>query len=294
MRRNIPSLILLFALLILSGLAISANFTFAALFRGYYVPTFSSDPKTAQLEALIFVGGVVAILFLTIGTGAGLAFAFHYLTKIQVAHSALETPAEQEALSKPKAPSKPVPKAAAEVPHVPLSDTRSVVVFWVVVIAVLGIFLVPRYWGQSPGYVPNLLATSVIPTRAAPPPAVSAATPAPGGGGSGIEVLQAEFEALPKGDATAGQAVFTSAGCVACHSLEPGVKIVGPSQAGLATRAATQKPGYSAELYLYESITQPNAYLVEGFQPDLMLKTFKETLMPQDLADVIAFLLTLK
>ena len=81
---------------------------------------------------------------------------------------------------------------------------------------------------------------------------------------------------------------------MACHSLEPGVRIVGPSQAGLATRAGTRRPGYSAELYIYESITRPNAYIVDTFQPDLMPKTFKETLKPQDLANLIAFLLTLK
>jgi hypothetical protein len=33
---------------------------------------------------------------------------------------------------------------------------------------------------------------------------------------------------------------------------------------------------------------------VEGFQPDLMPKTFKETLKPQEIADLIAFLMTLK
>jgi hypothetical protein len=81
---------------------------------------------------------------------------------------------------------------------------------------------------------------------------------------------------------------------VVCHSLEPGVQIVGPSQADIGTRAATRKPGYSAELYIYESIVNPNAYLVEGFQPDLMPKTFKETLTPQDLANVIAFMLAQK
>jgi cytochrome c2 len=79
---------------------------------------------------------------------------------------------------------------------------------------------------------------------------------------------------------------------VACHSLEPDVKVVGPSLAGVASRAATRKPGYAPDLYLYESITNPNAYLVPGFQPDLMPKTFADTLSPQDLADIIAFLMT--
>jgi hypothetical protein len=67
---------------------------------------------------------------------------------------------------------------------------------------------------------------------------------------------------------------------------------VGPSQAGLSTRAATRRPGYSAEAYIYESIVNPNAYLVTGFQQGLMPQTFAQTLTPQQIADVIAFLKT--
>jgi cytochrome c len=47
-------------------------------------------------------------------------------------------------------------------------------------------------------------------------------------------------------------------------------------------------------LYLYESIVQPNAYLVEGFQQGLMPATFDQSLTPQKKADLIAFLMTEK
>jgi mono/diheme cytochrome c family protein len=185
--------------------------------------------------------------------------------------------------------------AAAKVhtPAVPLYDNRSRVIFYMVVgVATVG-FLLLRWLstGTPLGYVPDLLVTPVptpLPTSTRLPVSV------PGGGAPDLATLKAEFEALPQGDATAGEAIFTSAACVACHSLEPGVKIVGPSQAGLATRAATTKPGYSAELYIYESILYPNASIAEGFTPDVMPKVFKDTLTPQNLADVIAFLLTLK
>jgi nitric oxide reductase subunit C len=119
-------------------------------------------------------------------------------------------------------------------------------------------------------------------------------TPIPTAAPAPIEVLQAELAALPKGNPDAGQATFTTAACASCHSLEPDVKIVGPSQAGLATRAGTRKPGYSAELYIYESITRPDAYVVEGFPAGVMTQTFKATLKPQEIADLIAFLMTLK
>jgi cytochrome c1 len=72
---------------------------------------------------------------------------------------------------------------------------------------------------------------------------------------------------------------------------------VGPTFPGdppLAARAATRKSGYSAELYLYESIVEPNAYIVPGFQKDIMPGNADETLTDQDLADLIAYLMTMK
>ncbi len=70
--------------------------------------------------------------------------------------------------------------------------------------------------------------------------------------------------------------------------------IVGPSMIGVGTRAATRKPGYSAELYLYESITQPSAYVVQNFQDGLMPPNFKEVLTPQQISDIVAYLASLK
>jgi hypothetical protein len=45
-------------------------------------------------------------------------------------------------------------------------------------------------------------------------------------------------------------------------------------------------------MYIYESILRPNAYVVDGFQKGLMPQTFETTLTPQQLADLLAFLLT--
>jgi len=159
------------------------------------------------------------------------------------------------------------------------------VVLFFVLVGVVAVYVIPSF------PVLSSVNIAVEGTKAA---ALFTPTPIPTAAPAPIEVLQAELAALPKGNPDAGQAAFTTAGCVACHSLEPDVKIVGPSQAGIAARAAARKPGYSAEVYLYESITRPDIYLVEGFQPDLMPKTFKETLKPQEIADLIAFLMTLK
>jgi len=124
--------------------------------------------------------------------------------------------------------------------------------------------------------------------RTSPPAATTPAANDP------PDVLQAELSALPAGDATSGKTLFTAVGCVSCHSLNPGVRIVGPSLAGVANRAATRRPGYSAELYIYESITRPNAYIVDGYPSGVMPPDFKQRLKPQELADLIAFLMTEK
>jgi nitric oxide reductase subunit C len=67
-----------------------------------------------------------------------------------------------------------------------------------------------------------------------------------------------------------------------------------PGDPPIGARAATRKPGYSATAYIYESITQPSAFLVPGFTDGLMPKTFKKDLTPQQIADLIAYLETLK
>lgn len=106
--------------------------------------------------------------------------------------------------------------------------------------------------------------------------------------------IEAEYAALPAGNAETGKELFTGRGCVACHSLEAGVRVVGPSLAGLAERATTTEPELSAAVYLYKSITRPNATVMEGFSAGLMPQNFRETLEPQDLADLIAYMLTLE
>lgn len=86
----------------------------------------------------------------------------------------------------------------------------------------------------------------------------------------------------------------TNAGCRICHSLEPGVILVGPSFAGIATRAAQRVPGMSAEDYLYQSIVDPDAYVVEGFPAGQMIPDLAEILTEEQIRDLVAFLMTLK
>ena len=100
--------------------------------------------------------------------------------------------------------------------------------------------------------------------------------------------LEAEAAAIT-GNVAAGEALYSGLGCVACHSLD-GAPGVGPSYVGLGERAANTIDGYSAEEYVRESIINPCAFVVEGFNC-VMPQTYGDQLSPQDLADLVAFTL---
>ena len=59
--------------------------------------------------------------------------------------------------------------------------------------------------------------------------------------------------------------VKTKGGCLLCHKLTERGNTRGPDLRGVGSRAATRKPGLSAEAYLMESLVEPGAYVVEEF-----------------------------
>ncbi|GAB4571378.1 MAG: cytochrome c oxidase subunit II [Anaerolineae bacterium] len=101
--------------------------------------------------------------------------------------------------------------------------------------------------------------------------------------------LEAEASALT-GDPAAGEALYTGLGCVACHTLDGSVR-VGPSYLGIGERAGSMVDGLSAEEYVVESIINPCAFVVEGYTC-VMPQNYGDQLSPQDLADLVAFILS--
>ncbi len=113
-----------------------------------------------------------------------------------------------------------------------------------------------------------------------------------------ILVLKYEDTHIGK-DPVAGEKLYreaslgTNASCKICHSLDPRENLVGPSFAGIATRAAERVPGMSAEEYLRQSIIDPDSYVVEGYPSGLMVPNFENTLTTAQIDDLVAFLMTL-
>jgi mono/diheme cytochrome c family protein len=108
------------------------------------------------------------------------------------------------------------------------------------------------------------------------------------GGGDGA--------ATPAGDPQAGETVYNEVAlpaCSFCHSLRPGETIVGPSLAAVSGVAGRRVPGKSAEAYLRESVVDPDAYVVEGFGPGIMPSTYVTQLSDEQIADLVAYLMTL-
>jgi mono/diheme cytochrome c family protein len=122
--------------------------------------------------------------------------------------------------------------------------------------------------------------------------------------------------ALPAGDAANGEKLAKSVGCAACHIdlAGTGAPLIGPAWLpaadptgkGIGARAEERytEAGYAgkatgAEQYLFESIVDPNVHIVEGDYklPDgtsKMPKIYSTSLDQQMVADIIAYLLTLK
>jgi len=111
-------------------------------------------------------------------------------------------------------------------------------------------------------------------------------------------------DSLELGNPELGREIFEDQDrtrCVWCHTLDGSVR-VGPSLQGISERAGDRVPELIAVEYLAQSILDPSAYIVEGF--DDKMETFElvqserghnlvlSMLTQEELSDLVAFLLT--
>ena len=89
-----------------------------------------------------------------------------------------------------------------------------------------------------------------------------------------------------------GEQIFVSSGCGGCHTIE-GVSYgeVGPNLTQIGEVAATRKADLSAEEYIRESILNTNAYIVDGYQENIMPQNYDQQFSQSDLDDLVTYLL---
>jgi cytochrome c oxidase subunit 2 len=101
-----------------------------------------------------------------------------------------------------------------------------------------------------------------------------------GGGASGVSAAQA------------GQNLFQRLGCATCHRSEGTSQ--GPSLAGLFGKTVKLQGGKTVvadEGYIRESILEPQAKIVAGFQP--VMPTFKGLVSEEGILQIIAYIKSL-
>ena len=98
--------------------------------------------------------------------------------------------------------------------------------------------------------------------------------------------------ATPEQLVAAGEKVFNGiGGCVACHGLgtrAPNLLTDEKGTGPIGQRCAKREPGKSCKQYLYESLDQPTAYVVAGYQP--IMPQVTKLIPPDQVWAVIAFL----
>lgn len=82
--------------------------------------------------------------------------------------------------------------------------------------------------------------------------------------------------------------------CLTCHTIGKSGALRFPDLAGVGTRAATRVPGLSDVEYFAQSLYEPDAFVVEGFNPGMpVINKPPIGLTDQEILCVIAYLQTL-
>jgi len=90
-----------------------------------------------------------------------------------------------------------------------------------------------------------------------------------------------------------GRQVYRQLGCPSCHEPNLLGQRIGPPLDHIGTVAATRRPGLSAQEYIRQSVLDPGAYVVPGYQ-DSMPRDLGRDLSPTDLDALVAYLSSLK
>lgn len=119
------------------------------------------------------------------------------------------------------------------------------------------------------------------------PPAAGGSTAAPApAGASGSPTAATAPAAKPD-----GAALFVQHTCQACHSMQAGETLIGPSLAPADLAQAAKAAGTSTQTYLLDSIVDPRAVERDPFPKQVMPDTYGTQLTAAEVRALIAFIL---
>lgn len=107
------------------------------------------------------------------------------------------------------------------------------------------------------------------------------------------------IDPVQTGDTVNGEVLFTTfqadAGfaCSTCHFVANENRLIGPGLLNVSSRANNRVDGETAYDYIFTSITNPDAYIVDSFTGDLMPENWAEIYSEGEINDIIAYLWTL-
>lgn len=119
-------------------------------------------------------------------------------------------------------------------------------------------------------------------------------TPSKAGDGSSDQAA-ASTEGEPAA-AREPSAIFVELGCAGCHVLDQPQTdtnrgLIGPNMGNLADHAGTRVEGLNASDYVHQSIMDPNAYVVDGYQANIMPQGLADRMTQEELDNLVAWLL---
>lgn len=112
---------------------------------------------------------------------------------------------------------------------------------------------------------------------------------------AGAAMLASAPASAPENAATRGAALVAEYACTACHSIA-NERLIAPAWAGLydsQVKLADGTPVLADDAYLTESITQPDAKIVEGYAASMM-PSYSALLKAEDVDAIVAYIRSLK
>lgn len=150
----------------------------------------------------------------------------------------------------------------------------------------------------TPTHTPTV---TPIPPSNTPIPATDTETPTPTVvTATSTELPSAEEILVRLANPANGETLFNtfqpaaSFACSTCHRADSEDRLIGPGLLNIGIRAETRVEGQSAIEYLYASIVEPGAYVVDTFPDGLMPQNWAEIYSESEIYDIIAYLTTLR